>query len=62
MKNNNAEIVRLYKAGNSGHTISRQLDLSPMQVYYILKKSGTACRKQSEALGAWWKKHKVVMV
>ena len=56
------KIPRLYKAGNSGHTISRELELSPTRVYRVLKKSGVACRKQSEALGAWWKKRRAVTV
>ena len=60
MRGLSKKILRLYRAGDSGHAISRELGLSPMQVYYILKKNGVACRKQSEALGAWWKKRKAV--
>ena len=60
MKDNSAEIVRLYKAGNSGHAISRQLSIPTTAVYRALKRHGVACRKQSEALGAWWKKRRAV--
>lgn len=58
MKNLAAKIIELYKAGKSGHTISREFDLSPMQVYHILKKNGVACRKQGDALRRWWSKHR----
>lgn len=50
MKNHRAEIIKRYKAGDSGQTISRELGLSPTQVYYVLKKSGITMRSQSDAL------------
>ena len=44
------EVLKRYKAGDSGQTISRELDLSPTQVYYALKKNGVIMRTQADAL------------
>ena len=44
------EVLKRYKAGDSGQAISRELGLSPTQVYYALKKSGVTMRTQADAL------------
>jgi len=50
------QIIKAYQSGESGHAIARRLNLSPTQVYWILKQQGVKCRSSSEGLTNWWHK------
>ena len=52
------KILVLYKAGQSGHTIARKLNIPVSTVYYLIRGAGVKRRTRSESMSIWWSRHK----